>query len=90
MKLCRVKGTVVATAKHPSYTGLKLMVVQPLDEALREQGSSFLAVDRAQAGEGDLVLVNQEGGGTKIMFRAGDKLPIRSCIVGIVDAVDVQ
>lgn len=92
MKLCRVKGTVVATAKHPAYQGLKLMVVQPLDEHRKEQGHSFLAVDRVQAGEGDIVLINSEGNGTHQLFKI-DKtanLPIRSVIVGIVDHVDTR
>jgi ethanolamine utilization protein EutN len=89
MKLCRVKGTVVATAKQETYVGLKLLVVQPVDENGEEQGHSFLAVDRVQAGEGDMVLVNSEGGGSRIMFKV-DKLPIRSVIVGIVDSVDCE
>ncbi len=89
MRMCRVKGTVVSTVKQPSYQGLKLLVVQPLDEQGKEQGSSFLAVDRAQAGEGDLVLVNSEGSGARQMFRA-QKLPIRSVIVVIIDRVDTQ
>ena len=89
MKLCRVKGTVVATAKHPAYDGLKLLVVQPLDERRESQGPSFLAVDRVQAGEGDVVLVNQEGNGARQLF--GKKvLPIRSVIVGVVDLVDIE
>ncbi len=88
MRLCRVLGNVVSTAKHPAYHGLKLMVVQPLDEACAAQGQSFLAVDRVQAGKGDLVLVNSEGNGARQLF--GIKvLPIRSLIVGIVDRVDV-
>lgn len=87
MKLCRVLGTVVATAKHPVYVGRKLMVVQPVDEQGREQGHSFLAVDRVQAGEGDLVLVNSEGSGARQLIPI-EKLPIRSLIVGIVDQVD--
>jgi ethanolamine utilization protein EutN len=87
MKLCLVKGTVVATAKHPAFEGLKLLVVQPLDARGADQGHSFLAVDRVQAGEGDVVLVNQEGNGARQLF--GKKvLPIRSVIVGIVDQVD--
>lgn len=89
MKLCRVKGTVVATAKQPVYEGQKLLVVQPLDGDCQEQGHSFLAVDRVQAGEGDLVLVLSEGNGARQLFQIA-KLPIRSVIVGVVDRVDIQ
>jgi microcompartment protein CcmK/EutM len=87
MTLCRVKGTVVATLKHPAYRGLKLLAVQPVDGQGQAQGRSFVAVDRAQAGAGDLVLVNSEGNGARqLLGQPG--APIRSVIVGIVDRVD--
>lgn len=89
MKLCRVEGTVVATAKHPTYIGHKLLVVQPLDERGEPQGHSFLAVDRVQAGIGDVVLVNQEGNGTRQLMQI-QQLPMRSLILGIVDSVDLD
>lgn len=89
MKLCRVEGTVVSTIKHPVYEGRTLFVVQPLDEQRQAVGSSFLAVDRVQAGVGDVVLVNSEGGGTRLLLGI-EQLPLRSLIVGIVDRVDVE
>lgn len=89
MKLCRVKGTVVSTVKQPCYEGRKLLVVQPVNESGEEQGHSFLAVDRVQAGEGDLVLVNSEGNGARQLIPV-EKLPIRSLILGIVDEVAVE
>ena len=88
MKLCRVKGNIVATVKHPAFHARKLMIVQPLDEAQRDVGDSFIAVDLAQAGPGDVVLVLQEGNGVRQLLE-DPKAPIRSVIVGIVDAVDV-
>ncbi len=89
MNLCKVLGTVVATEKHPAFHARKLLVVQPVDERGAELGKSFLAVDdEACAGVGDTVLVLREGGGVRQLL--GDKtLPIRSLIVGVVDAVDV-
>jgi ethanolamine utilization protein EutN len=83
--LCRVEGTVVATAHHPSFDGRKLLVVQPLDERGAPTGDSFLAVDMVQAGAGDVVLVNREGNGNRQLLRMGAQVPIRSLIVGIVD-----
>jgi ethanolamine utilization protein EutN len=88
MKLCKVRGNVVATVKHPTYRGHKLMIVQPLDEGGQDVGSSFLAVDLVQAGPGDTVLVMQEGNGVRQILKE-QKLPIRSVIIGIVDEVDV-
>jgi microcompartment protein CcmK/EutM len=93
VKLCRVLGAVVSTAKHPSYAGRTLLVVQPLDEAQAPAGASYLAVDTVQAGEGDLVLVLTEGNGARQIFKregvAGDHLPIRSTVVGVVDDVEL-
>jgi microcompartment protein CcmK/EutM len=89
MILCKVLGPVVSTEKHPAFARLKLLVVQPVDEKGAHTGKSFLAVDRAmQAGEGDTVLVLREGTGIRQLFGlpATAKWPIRSCIVGIVDA----
>ena len=88
MILCRVEGTVVATAHHPAFDGKKLLVVQPLDEAGAARGDSFLAVDRVQAGVGDVVLVNREGNGNRQLLKQGAIVPIRSLIVGIVDEVE--
>ena len=87
MILGRVSGNVVSTHKHAGYHGYKMMVVQPVDPEGKSVGKSFLAVDRAQAGPGDLVLVNDEGNSARMIL--GDvKAPIRTVIVGIVDAVE--
>ena len=61
MRLCRVLGTITSTIKHPAFNGLKLMVVQPVDEADQPTAKSFIAVDKVQAGAGDRVLVMSEG-----------------------------
>ena len=92
MRLCKVIGPVVSTEKHAAYRGLKLLAVQPVDPTGKPAGKSFLAVDRvSQAGEGDTVLVLREGTGIRQLFGVPltGKLPIRSCIVGVVDSVAV-
>ena len=88
MRLCRVLGNVTATVKHPAFAGRTLLVVQPLDERGVDAGQSFVAVDHAQAGVGDKVLVLTEGNGVRQILKAGDIVPIRSIIVGIVDQVE--
>jgi microcompartment protein CcmK/EutM len=89
MKICRVEATVTATVKNAALEGRKLMVVQPLDESLAPAGKSYLAVDRVQAGIGDIVLVNSEGNGARQL--SGIQIsPLRSMIVGIVDAVSLE
>lgn len=89
MVLAKVIGTVVSTIKHPEYHAHKLLIVRPVDEAGLPAGDSFLAVDHAQAGNGDTVLVLREGNGVRQIL--GKKnLPIRSIIVGIVDQVNLE
>jgi ethanolamine utilization protein EutN len=87
MRLCRVLGPVVATVKHATYQGKKLLAVQPVDEQGQDVGASFLAVDDVQAGAGDVVLVLQEGTGIRQLLKMGAAVPIRSLIVGVVDQV---
>lgn len=77
-----------ATAKHPAFAGRPLFVVQPLDERGGDAGASFVAVDHVQAGIGDRVVVLTEGSGVRQILKAGDIVPIRSIIVGIVDHVE--
>ncbi len=89
MKLARVVGTLVATAKHEAFAARTLLVCDPVDAEGNPGADTFVAVDHAQAGVGDLVLVNQEGNGARqILGTIDGKLPIRSVIVGIVDAVE--
>ena len=86
MILGKVVGTVVTTISHPHYKNRRLLVVQPL---IMEGGSTdedFIALDNTQAGIGDTVLVNREGGGARQVLNNPDACVI-SVIVGIVDAV---
>lgn len=99
MILCDVVGTVVMTVKHPALAGEKVLCCQPLDDAKQPAGAVILAVDRAQAGVGDRVLVMREGNGVRqIIGREQGKpvdeavkmdWPMRSMVVGVVDQVDV-
>lgn len=89
MNLCRVLGTVVCTEKLPVFEARKLLVVQPVDEALEAVGNSFIAMDNSScAGKGDLVLVLGEGNGVRQILE--DKMAaVRHLIVGVVDQVSV-
>ncbi|MBI4559519.1 MAG: EutN/CcmL family microcompartment protein [Candidatus Hydrogenedentes bacterium] len=87
MKLARVVAHVVATQKHPIYHGRKTFLVKPLKPNGREEGSTFVALDRVQAGLGDLVLIMQEGSSARFMLN-DPEAPVRTVIVGIVDHVE--
>jgi ethanolamine utilization protein EutN len=88
VRYCRVVAPMWATAKHPAFAGRPLFVVQPVDERGGDAGASFVAVDHVQAGIGDRVVVLTEGNGVRQILKAGDIVPIRSIIVGIVDHVE--
>ncbi len=89
MKLCRVLGSTVSTIKHPCYEGRKLLIVQPLGLDLQPEGPSFLASDAVGAGEGDVVIVVEEGKSAMQVFEVAERTPLRSAVVGIVDRVDL-
>ncbi len=56
MNLARVVGRVWATRKLADLEGLKFLILQPMDmEDGRDVGSTLVAADSQQAGEGELV-----------------------------------
>ena len=88
MILARVVGDVYATVKSEHFEGSKILIVQPLDTDLSPQGNTFLALDRVDAGADDIVLVNKEGGSTRIIFN-DEHIPLQAVVVAVVDGVDV-
>ena len=85
MYLGIVQGTVVAQRKYEGLEGTKLLLVQPVDDQRRPTGDLQVAVDVAQAGEGDLVYLV----GSREAALACDPwfVPVDAAIVGIVDDV---
>jgi len=89
MILGKVIGNVVSTHKHEDYVGEKILIVQPIDGAGKAAGKSLLAIDRAQAGAGDRVIINDEGNSARMII-GNSHAPIRTVIVGVVDAVEMS
>jgi ethanolamine utilization protein EutN len=87
MKLGRVIGTVVCTQKMECLQGLKLLLVQPVDEAGRAAGPALVAFDTVRAGEGDLVFYESGKEGAQANPN-GWFNPADAAIIGIVDALD--
>lgn len=84
MLLGMVEGSAVATVKHPSMAGWKVLIVQPLDIAGRPDGDPLMAIDMLGAGRGTKVVISNDGKGTREMVGA-DNSPIRWSVIGIVD-----
>jgi microcompartment protein CcmK/EutM len=89
MILGRVIGNVVCTEKAEALTGRKILIVRPVDAAGRACGRTLLALDAVQAGEGDTVLVLDEGNSSRLILE-DSRAPVRTMIVGIVDAVSID
>jgi len=84
-----VKGEVVASQKHPSHEGLKLLLVQPLElDGVERNGPPFLAVDSVGAGVGDRVLLTMDGWAAMTAVGRAHA-PIDAGVVGVVDEVEL-
>ncbi len=89
MKIARVIGSLVATVKHPDHAGDKLMLVSPVGRGWRKIDSAFIAIDAAQAGIGDYVLVVEEGKSARQVL-GSENAPCEAIIVGVIDYAQVN
>ena len=89
MILARVIGNVVASVKNVRYEGARVMLCQPLTPEGGEVGATLIALDSVDAGEGDMVLIVQEGWGASTAATGEAGAAIDSAIIGIVDRIDL-
>ena len=88
MELARVIGTVVATRCYEGLEGVKLLLAEPLDDALQVVGGPFVVADAGQAGVGDVV--SWVGGREAALALPEAFVPVDAAIVSIVDHVDAR
>ncbi|MDJ0655739.1 MAG: EutN/CcmL family microcompartment protein [Xanthomonadales bacterium] len=89
MILGRITGSVVSTIHHGIVEGRRLLLAERLDHAGNPTGGYIIALDAIGAGNGETVLILDEGNGARQIL--GDaSAPVRSLVVGIVDDVDLQ
>ncbi|VEP18125.1 Carbon dioxide concentrating mechanism protein CcmL [Hyella patelloides LEGE 07179] len=88
MQIAKVRGTVVSTHKTPSMTGVKLLLVQFIDEEGQLLPNYEVAADIVGSGVGEWVLVSR-GSAARIETRYEDR-PLDATIVGIIDTVSVD
>jgi ethanolamine utilization protein EutN len=89
MILGRIIGSVVSVIHHPIVEGRKLLVAERLDPNGRPTGGYVIAIDAIGAGQGETVLILDEGNGARQILGDTDA-PVRSLVVGIVDAVELE
>ena len=89
MKIAKVVGNVVSTVKDEKFCGHKLMIIEFIDMFGVPLGPRQIVFDCADSGVGDIVLVNVDGGATK-MFFSDDDLIADWTICGVVDHCSVD
>ena len=87
MIIGKVIGAITSTINHPFYDGRKLLLVEKISEKGDPQEGYLVAIDVAGSGAGETVLVLDEGNGARQVFGSKDG-PVRSVIVGVVDAIE--
>jgi ethanolamine utilization protein EutN len=88
MLIARVVGELVATQKHISHEGRKLLLVQPLNLDGSDRGDAVVALDAVDAGVGDRVLLATEG--FSAMTAVGrPQSPIDMAVIGFIDQIEI-
>jgi microcompartment protein CcmK/EutM len=93
VKLGLVVGKVYSTVKHATFDGARLLLFRPLGLDLKplpgKEGRVMVGVDTVDAGEGDVVLLLQEGRSARD-YLGRKHAATRTMIVAVVDRVDVS
>lgn len=89
MRIGKVIGNIWATRKEERLSGLKLLIVQPINAVDgKPDKAPIVAVDIISAGMGDTVIMV---GGSSARGAAGDmSIPVDATIVGIVDDQEID
>ena len=88
MQLARVIGDVVATQKDPAFSGIRLLLLQPVNADGQDAGRPLVAVDSVGAGVGERVFFVR-GKEASFPFHPTE-VPADAGIVGIIDQWHVE
>jgi microcompartment protein CcmK/EutM len=89
MILGKIVGSVVSTIHHPIVESHTLLLAERLDERGEATGGYIIALDAIGAGYGETVLILDEGSGARQILD-DDTAPVRSLVVGVVDALELE
>jgi carbon dioxide concentrating mechanism protein CcmL len=87
MQIAKVLGTVVSTHKSSHLSGVKLILVQFIDEKGQELPQYEVAGDLVGAGVNEWVLVTRGSAARK--EQGQEHRPLDAMVVGIIDTVNV-
>jgi len=85
MKFGKIIGRVVSTQKVESFEGLKLVLVQPLNEKLEVAGDALVAVDTLHADIGQIIYYETSNEASRIIEK--EMNPCDAAVMGIVDDI---
>ncbi len=85
MKLGIVIGKVISTRKNGNVEGLKILVVNYLNENMESTNTTAACIDTVNAGEGDIVLLCSSSSAR--LTAMTKNVATDNTIVGIVDSV---
>lgn len=89
MLLAKVIGNVVATQKNQRYEGTRIMLCRQITPEGDDMDYTCLALDSVNSGEGDIVVIAQEGWSASTAATGRPGAAIDSAIVGVVDYIDL-
>ena len=89
MLIARVIGNVVATQKNQRYEGTRIMLCRQITPEGEDTDYTCLALDSVNSGEGDIVVIAQEGWSASTAATGRPGAAIDSAIVGVVDYIDL-
>ena len=84
MLLARVEGNLVATRKHPSLEGWRLVICQPIGTGGEAEGTPVVAIDSHGAGMHQQVVISSDGLAARKAVGVV-KSPVRWLVIGVVD-----
>ena len=84
MLLARIEGNVLAVRQHPSFTGWRLVICQPLDGGGQAEGAPIVAIDGHGAALHQRVVISSDSRAARQAVGV-DKSPARWLVIGIVD-----
>ncbi|ARV60707.1 carbon dioxide concentrating mechanism protein CcmL [Nostocales cyanobacterium HT-58-2] len=88
MQIAKVRGTVVSTQKDPSLRGVKLLLLQLVDEEGRILPEYEVAADNVGAGVDEWVLMSRGSAARQVL--GNEQRPVDAAVVAIIDTVRIE
>ncbi|MEH2200353.1 EutN/CcmL family microcompartment protein [Nostoc sp.] len=88
MQIAKVRGTVVSTQKEPALRGVKLLLLQLVDENGNILPEYEVAADIVGAGVDEWVLITRGSAARQVV--GNEQRPLDAAVVAIIDTIYVE